>query len=57
MSKDDIVALNYDLSLNRYKETAHDEIVHRPPLEIIAEIEKLEGEITDGLAELKVMLS
>jgi len=53
----DIVAQGYDLSLNRYKEIVHDEVEHRPPLEIIAEIEKLEGEIAAGLAELKAMLS
>lgn len=47
----------YDLSLNRYKELVHDEVEHRPPLEIIANIEKLEGEIAAGLAELKAMLS
>jgi type I restriction enzyme M protein len=55
--KDDIVAQGYDLSLNRYKEIVHDQVEHRPPLEIIAEIEKLETEIADGLAELKAMLS
>lgn len=55
--KADIVAQGYDLSLNRYKEIVYDEIGHRPPLDIIADIEKLEGEITDGLAELKAMLS
>ncbi len=53
----DIVAQGYDLSLNRYKEIVHDEVEHRPPLEIIAEIEKMEGEIASGLAELKAMLS
>jgi type I restriction enzyme M protein len=55
--KADIVAQGYDLSLNRYKELVHDEVEHRPPLEIIAEIEKLEGDIAAGLAELKAMLS
>jgi type I restriction enzyme M protein len=55
--KTDIVAQGYDLSLNRYKEIVHDEVHHRPPLEIIAEIEKLEGEIAAGLTELKAMLS
>lgn len=57
VSKADIVAQGYDLSLNRYKEIVHDEAEHRPPLEIIAEIEKLEREIATGLAELKAMLS
>jgi len=55
--KDEIVAQGYDLSLNRYKEIVHDEIEHRPPREIIADIEKLESEIGTGLAELKAMLS
>ncbi|MGH3969722.1 MAG: HsdM family class I SAM-dependent methyltransferase, partial [Mycobacterium sp.] len=57
VSKDDIVAQGYDLSLNRYKEIVHDDVEHRPPLEIIADIERLEAEIADGLAELKAMLS
>lgn len=57
VSKDDIVAQGYDLSLNRFKEVVHDDLELRPPLEIIAEIEKLEGEITLGLADLKAMLS
>ncbi len=55
--KADIVAQGYDLSLNRYKEIVHDDVEHRPPLEIIADIEKLENEITQGLADLKAMLS
>ena len=55
--KADIVAQGYDLSLNRYKEIVHDDVEHRPPLEIIADIEKLEDEIAKGLAELKAMLS
>jgi len=55
--KTDIVAQGYDLSLNRYKEVVHDEIEHRPPLEIIADLEKLEDEIAQGLDELKAMLS
>lgn len=57
MARDAIVAQGYDLSLNRYKEVVHDNVEHRPPLEIIAEIEKLEGEIHEGLAELKALLS
>lgn len=55
--KADIVAQDYDLSMNRYKETVRDVVEHRPPLEIIAEIEKFENEIAGGLAELKAMLS
>jgi type I restriction enzyme M protein len=55
--KEDIVAQGYDLSLNRYKEVVHDEIEHRSPLEIIADMEALEAEIADGLDELKAMLA
>ncbi len=55
--KADIVAEGYDLSLNRYREIVHDETEHRAPLDIIADIEAVEGEIATGLAELKAMLS
>ena len=57
VSRADIVAHGYDLSVNRYKEIVQDEVEHRPPLEIIAEIEKLDGEIAQGLEELKAMLA
>lgn len=55
--KSDLVAQGYDLSLNRYKEIVHDEVEHRAPLEIIADIELLEDEIAKGLTELKAMLA
>ncbi|MHB1475674.1 MAG: hypothetical protein ACYCV4_19035 [Dermatophilaceae bacterium] len=45
------------LSLNRYREAEHVDEEHRPPLEIIADIEALEAEISEGLAELKAMLA
>ncbi len=57
VSKAEIAEQDYDLSLNRYMEQVHDEVEHRPPLAIIADVEKLEGEIAAGLAELKAMLS
>lgn len=55
--KAELVAGGYDLSLNRYRETVDDEAEHRAPLDILADIEALEGEIATGLAELRVMLS
>jgi len=55
--KADIVAQDYDLSINRYKEIVFEEVETRDPLEIIAELEELETEIATGLAELKAMLS
>jgi type I restriction enzyme M protein len=54
--KDDIAAQDYDLSLNHYKEIVHEEVEHRPPLEIVAELERIESEIQQGVSELKGML-
>jgi type I restriction enzyme M protein len=51
--KEDIVAEGYDLSLNRYKELVYEEVEHRPPAEILAELEQLEEEIRAGLDGLK----
>ncbi|GGM65250.1 DNA methyltransferase [Micromonospora sonchi] len=55
--KADIAEQDYDLSLNRYKEVVHEEVEHRPPLEILADLERLESEIQQGMSELKAMLS
>ena len=57
VSKGDIATQGYDLSLNRYKEVVQDEVEYRSPLDVIAELEKIEGEIITGLAELRAMLS
>ena len=54
--KADIVANNYDLSLNRYKEVVHEAVEHRPPKEIIADLTKLEVEIQAGMKELEGLL-
>lgn len=57
VSKADIAAQGYDLSLNRYKEIIHDEVKLRAPLDIVSDIEALEAEIADKLTELKAMLA
>jgi type I restriction enzyme M protein len=54
--KEDIAAQGYDLSLNRYKEVVHETVEHRAPQEILAELGKLEEEITRGMTELEGML-
>jgi type I restriction enzyme M protein len=54
--KTDIAAQGYDLSLNRYKEVVHEEIEHRAPKEILADLAKLEEEIQRGMKELEGML-
>jgi type I restriction enzyme M protein len=54
--KADLVAQGYDLSLNRYKEVVHEDVAHRPPKEILADLAKLEVEIQQGMKELERML-
>jgi len=54
--KADIVAHGFDLSLNRYKEVIHDEVDHKPPLEILADLAELEKEIHQGMTELEAMV-
>jgi type I restriction enzyme M protein len=54
--KADVVAQGYDLSLNRYKEVVHEEVAHRAPKEILADLAKLEAEIQEGMRELEGML-
>lgn len=54
--KAEIAEQGYDLSLNRYKEVQYEEVEHRSPTEIIAELEELDEQIRVSLAELKEML-
>jgi len=55
--KADIVATGWDLSPNRYKEIVRDEIAHRSPRDILAELVKLEDEIREGMEKLQEMLA
>ena len=54
--KADIVAQGYDLSLNRYKVVVHEEVEHRPPLDILADLATIEADIQQGMKELEDML-
>ncbi len=54
--KAEIAEQGYDLSLNRYKEIEYEQVEHRPPAEILDDLERLEKEIGDGLAELRGLL-
>jgi type I restriction enzyme M protein len=54
--KAEIAENGYDLSVNRYKEVEHEEIDHKEPAEIIADLESLESEIAQGLEDLKALL-
>lgn len=52
----EIVANDYDLSLNRYREIEHEDIEHAEPQEILTTLDGLEAEITKGMAELRELL-
>jgi len=54
--KDEIVGNDYDLSINKYKQSDYVEEVYPHPREILAEINELEREIAQGLRELEAML-
>ena len=54
--KADIAAQGYDLSLNRYKEVVHEQVAHRSPSKILADLATLEKEIQQGMKELEGML-
>ena len=54
--KAEIVATDYDLSLNRYKEVEHEEVEYAAPKELIAELRAIEADITKGLDALEEML-
>ena len=52
----EIRARNYDLSLNRYKETIHEEEEYDPPRVILDRMKALNDEIASDLTELEEML-
>jgi type I restriction enzyme M protein len=54
--KKEIVANDYDLSLNRYKEVEHEATEHESPKVILKRLAALEAEIAKGRAELEGML-
>jgi type I restriction enzyme M protein len=54
--KADLIANDYDLSLNKYKEVVHEHVEHVAPLQLIEELKQLEIEIQAGLTKLEGML-
>ena len=52
----EIVANDYDLSINKYKKVEYVPVEYPPTEQIMAELHELEMEITKGLAELEEML-
>lgn len=56
VTRAEIAATEYDLSLNRYKEVVHEQVDHTPPLQLIAELNAIETEIQASLKQLEGML-
>ena len=56
VNKEEIKKAGYDLNINRYKEILYEELEHRPPLEILADLRELELEISKRTDELEEML-
>lgn len=54
--KEEIVANEYDLSINKYKKTEYVAVEYPPTSEIMAELENLEREIKNAMDDLKEML-
>jgi type I restriction enzyme M protein len=47
--KAEIASAGYDLSLNRYKEVEHEELEHESPTVILADLRRIEAEISEGM--------
>ena len=47
---------NYDLSINKYKEIEREKVEYEPVADILARLEKTEGEYLKGYSELYMML-
>ncbi len=56
VDKADIAANKYDLSINRYKEVAYEEVEYEMPNVILDQLETLESDIQKDLKELRAML-
>ena len=54
--KAEIAAEDYDLSLGRYQEIEHEEIIFDPPQKILKQLNDIEKEISKGAANLSALL-
>ena len=55
--KADIVAQNYDLSINRYKVAEYEEVTYDKPQVILQQLSDLENAIQEDMRELEAMLA
>ena len=54
--RDEIVANDYDLSINKYKKTEYTPVEYPPTSEILAEMRRIEDEIQECMKELEGMI-
>jgi type I restriction enzyme M protein len=54
--KQEIVDNDYDFSFNKYVETTYERVEYPPTSELLSELEDLNRQMADGLAELRGML-
>lgn len=57
VAKGEIEAQEYDLSLSRYRQVVDDDVEHREPTEVLAELDALENEIKQLLVDLREVLA
>jgi type I restriction enzyme M protein len=57
VAKSDIAAAGYGLSLSRYKEVEHEEVAYESPATILADLRRIETQITEGMKRLEEMLA
>ena len=55
--KDEIVGNDYDLSINKYKQTEYKPVQYPPTSEILAKLRELEAEIKTAMDDLEEMLN
>ena len=54
--RDEIVQNDYDLSINKYKQTEYKPVEYPSTAEILSDLYQMEAEIQKGLKELEGML-
>lgn len=56
MPVEEIIANDYDLSINKYKEVEREKVEYEPVKDILARLQQTEGEYAKWFEELKRML-
>ena len=56
VSKQEIVDNDYDFSFNKYTKTEYERVEYPPTKEILADLDDLNRQMADALAELRKML-